>query len=538
VKESKPVDVAIVGYGPTGQLLALMLGRKGHSVVVVDRWPDLYPLPRAVHFDDETARILQSAGAMDAIAPITEPADTYQWRNAAGDILIEFDWRGLGLSGWPASNMFSQPQLERILDAKVKAQPTVSVLQGWSATSLSQDAEGAHIEIERGELRDGQWVANGGRDTLHARYVVGADGANSFVRRALGIEMHDLGFAFDWLVVDVVPHTERVWQPKTWQLCDPRRPTTIVPGGPGRRRWEFMALPGEKAEELNRADVAWSLLAPWDITPQNATLERHAVYRFRGQWATSWRKGRAFIAGDAAHLTPPFAGQGMCSGMRDSAALAWRLDGVLRGRLKDEVLDSYGPERSGNVQGWIHFAVELGKVICVPDPQAAAERDREMLAARAQPGAAPPAAPQPRLGQGLCVDEAPGSGQLGPQGTIEHAGRGGRFDDVLGVRFAVVARGPAILAGLSEANRAALETIGAAIVHLDESAGGIRDTDGTYRRFLDHLGCEALMARPDFYLQGGARTAAELNQLVDRVRTHVADRDVAGAARRKETMAN
>jgi 2-polyprenyl-6-methoxyphenol hydroxylase-like FAD-dependent oxidoreductase len=102
------------------------------------------------------------------------------------------------------------------------------------------------VGIEHGTVRDGEWVADGKRETLHARYIVGADGANSFVRRALGITMHDLGFAFDWLVVDVVPHTARVWQPKTWQLCDPRRPTTIVPGGPGRRRWEFMALPGER----------------------------------------------------------------------------------------------------------------------------------------------------------------------------------------------------------------------------------------------------------------------------------------------------
>jgi len=472
-------------------------------------------------FDDEVGRILQAAGAMDAVEAITEPTDLYQWRNAAGDILIEFDWGGRGPSGWPVSNIFSQPQLERALDGKVKAQPTVTVRQGWSASSLSQDASGVHVGIEHGDLRDGQWVPDGQKDTLHARFVVGADGGNSFVRRALGVSMHDLGFSFDWLVVDLVPHTERVWQPKTWQLCDPRRPTTIIPGGPGRRGWEFMALPGETAEDLNRAEVAWRLLAPWDITPENATLERHAVYKFRGQWAMSWKEGRVFLAGDAAHLTPPFAGQGMCSGMRDSAALAWRLDLVLRGISSDGVFDSYGPERSANVQEWIHFAVELGKVICVPDPEAAAQRDRQMLAARAQPDFRPPPKPSPRLGPGLYLDDAPGSGLLGPQGLVEMNGRRGLFDDLVGVRFAVIARSPAILGEISEANCKALDLLGAAVIHFDEKAGGLKDVEGTYHRFLDELGCEAMLARPDFYLQGAARNAAELNRLLDVSRTRL-----------------
>ena len=515
MSESEPADVAIVGYGPTGQLLALMLGRQGHKVVVVDRWPDLYPLPRAVHFDDEIARILQGAGVMDIVETITEPADFYQWRNAAGDVLMEFDWSGPGHSGWPASNMIPQPQLERILDAKIKTQPTVIVRQGWSATSLSQNASGVEVGIEHGGLRDGQWVSDGRKDVLRARFLVGADGANSFVRPALGVTMHDLGFAFDWLVVDVIPHTERIWQPKNSQLCDPRRPTTIVSGGRGRRRWEFMALPGETVENLNRAEVAWSLLAPWDITPENATLERHAVYKFRGRWALSWKEGRVILAGDAAHLTPPFAGQGMCSGMRDSAALAWRLDLVLRGISPDSVLDSYGPERSAHVQEWIHFAVELGKVICVPDPEAAAQRDQAMLAARAQPDFRPPRTPAPPLGPGLQLDDAPGSGLLGPQGLVEMNGRRGLFDDLVGVRFAVIAKGPAILGEISGVNRQALDRLGAAVIHFDESAGGLKDVEGTYHRFLDELGCEAMLARPDFYLQGAARNAAELNRLLD-----------------------
>lgn len=507
-------DVAIVGYGPTGQVLALLLGRLGHTVTVIDRWPDLYPLPRAVHFDHEVARILQAAGVIDDINAIAETIDTYQWRSADRQMLLELDWRGIGPSGWPISNMFSQPDLERVIDRHVKRQPGITVHQGWSATALRQDAEGVDLDIERGEVRDGHWTPTGERDSVRARWVIGADGANSFVRRALGIQMHDLGFAFDWLVVDVKPRTEREWTPKTWQLCDPKRPTTVVPGGPGRRRWEFMLLPGEQAADMNRSNVAWQLLAPWDITPANADLERHAVYTFRGQWALQWQQGRVLLAGDAAHLMPPFAGQGMCSGLRDSIALAWRLDAVLAGRLGAQVLDSYGPERSNHVQQLIGFSIELGKVICITDPAIAAQRDRDMIGAQQQPGYAPPPPPQPQLGAGLWMPEAPGAGLLGFQGEVETAdGRRGRFDDLFGMHPVLIARDAAVLDGIAPAHRAALQSHGAVLAHI--GAGGLKDVGGTYGAWLDRLGCVAVLMRPDFYVHGGAADAAALDRLLD-----------------------
>jgi|SRR5579875_3667306 len=514
--DSVTADVGIVGYGPTGQVLALLLGRMGYRVAVIERWPHLYPLPRAVHFDHEVARILQAAGVVEDVNAIAETIDTYQWRNAKHELLLNLDWSGIGPSGWPISNMFAQPDLEQAIDRHVKRQPSVTVFQGWSATAIRQDAEGVDIEMERGTVREGHWVSTGEQRRVHARWVVGADGANSFVRQALGIAMHDLGFAFDWLVVDVKPRTAREWIPKTWQLCDPRRPTTLVPGGPGRRRWEFMLLPGETASEMNRADTAWALLAPWDVTPANAELERHAVYTFRAQWATEWQKGRVLLAGDAAHLMPPFAGQGMCSGIRDSMALAWRLDAVLRGRLGAHVLASYGPERSGHVQHIIDFSVELGKVICITDPEIAAARDREMIAAQQQPGYAPPPPPQPQLGPGLWVPGSPGAGLLGVQGEVIANGRRGLFDDLFGTHFTLLARDHETLAALSSANRAALAAQQAVLVHLDpESEGGIVDVNGTYTRWLDQLGSVAVLMRPDFYIFGSAPDAAALNRLLD-----------------------
>lgn len=516
-------DVAIVGYGPTGQLLALLLGRQGHRVTVIDRWPDLYPLPRAVHFDHEIARVLQAAGVMDDVSRVLEDAGVYQWRNAKQQVLMAMDWRGLGPSSWPMSNLFSQPELERVLDRHVKTLPNVRVLQGWSVTGLTQDADGAELVIEPGRMEGGAWHAGGQQETLRAAYVIGADGANSFVRRTLGVTMHDLGFAFDWLVVDVIPRTEREWEPKTWQLCDPARPTTIVPGGPGRRRWEFMLLPGETPDAMNRAEVSWNLLAPWDIRPDNAQLERHAVYTFRGQWATQWRSGRVLLAGDAAHLMPPFAGQGMCSGLRDAAALAWRLDGVLRGRLSDVVLDSYGSERCGHVQDLVAFSVELGKVICITDPAIAAARDEQMLGAAAAPDFQPPPPPQPRLGAGLCATDTPGSGLLAPQGEVIHQSRRGRFDDVVGRGWVLLAREARTLEALSPAQRVALRSQDALVVHL--GADGVTDLDGRYGAYLDSLGAVAVLMRPDFYCHGSAPDANGLSELVEQWRTSLGLRD-------------
>jgi 2-polyprenyl-6-methoxyphenol hydroxylase-like FAD-dependent oxidoreductase len=388
------VDVAIVGYGPVGQLLAILLGQRGWKVRVLERWPEPYPLPRAVHLDHEVARILQGAGVIDALLPRTEAASIYEWRNADGDVLIRIGRDAeRSLSGWPESLMFCQPELERILDERVRALPSVQVEWGCEVVGV-RDA-GDHVELD---------TRRGHDDTrsVRARFAVGCDGARSFVRGVVDPSWHDLGFAFDWLVIDVIPREARAWDPMNWQLCDPARPTTAVSGGPGRRRWEFMRLPHETLDELNSEAAAWRLLEPWEIRPDNAQLERHAVYTFRGAWADAWRKGRILLAGDAAHLTPPFVGQGLCSGMRDAANLAWKLDLVLAGRAAEPLLDSYTSERLPHVRALIEFAVSLGRVICVSDPAEAAERDRRMIAEQRERKEAV-AAELPVLGPGCFV---------------------------------------------------------------------------------------------------------------------------------------
>jgi 2-polyprenyl-6-methoxyphenol hydroxylase-like FAD-dependent oxidoreductase len=275
--------------------------------------------------------------------------------------------------------------LQQVLDRKAKSLASVDVHQVWTVEAVEDTGDGVLLTARAG--REG---AGGEPTALRARYVIGADGANSFVRDRMAVGMTDLGFSYDCLIADVIENEPRVWDPPLQQFCDPVRPTTKVSGGPGRRRWEWKLLPGERREDVDDEAMAWKLLTHDHLGPENATLERAKTWTFRARWADTWRKGRLVLAGDAPHLMPPFAGQGMCSGLRDVANLAWRLELILDGRAPDALLSSYTPERSQHLQHAIMFSVELGQVMCTTDPDAAAARDAQMIAAPDNP--APPAA--------------------------------------------------------------------------------------------------------------------------------------------------
>ena len=503
-------DVAIVGAGPVGLFTALLLGRSGQTVAVYERWPTFYPLPRACTLDHEVIRLLQDAGLADEFAPLLDPIigpeKTYEFLDQQGEPLLKIDWNRPGASGWPQVSMFYQPDLERMLVRRLDALPNVEVRRGWTLTGLEQ--HGGHVALEFAASAD-----EGVRIAEEARYVIGADGARSTVRERLGVAQTDLGFAYDWLVVDVVPQTERVWKPYVVQVCDPERPTTLVGSGPGRRRWEFMRLPHETIEDLNTPETAWALLAPWDITPDNATLERHAVYTFRGSWAHQWKSGRVLLAGDAAHLMPPFLGQGLCSGLRDGVALGWRLAAILGGGASDTLLDSYGPERSEHVQEIIRQAVEVGRVICMTDPDDVALRNTRMKAALRDPALALKPPPEPRLGDGGAYrSDDPNAGYLSVQGRVRRDGREGLFDDVVGHGWQLLLRSCDASPVLDRSVQDALRSLRGVVADFGPQ-GDTVDLDGAYAAWFDRLGVEAVLVRPDLYVFGTSR-ASEVGPLV------------------------
>jgi 2-polyprenyl-6-methoxyphenol hydroxylase-like FAD-dependent oxidoreductase len=491
------VDVSIVGYGPVGQALAIALVQQGHSVVVIDRRLALHALPRAVGYDHEVARILQALGVAESLAPHTHTSSRYEWRNAAGQVLKAFHGLDqIALSGWPDKMCFCQPELEKILDARLRSFGSrVKVLQGWDVVSAAEHEHGVLLTARPVQF-DGQSAQQ-----IKARFVVGCDGASSFIRQAIGSRYEELGFTAEWLVVDIQPKDPADWNSELIQICDPARPTTLVSGGPGRRRLEFMILPGETREAMNTADVVWRLLARSGWTPENATLERHAVYTFRACIAKPWRLGRMLLAGDAAHLLPPFAAQGLCAGFRDSAALSWRLHHVLNGDAGETLLDSYCTERAHHVRVFIEFSVMLGRVICELDSAAAAARDAQLAGPEPKEAGAD-RYPDSRLtASNLLRRNDPHAGELSLQARVRCGDRVGLYDDLVGRGFVLMGLDQDPGADLQVQHRRFLERLGGRIVTIGAHAA-VGDADGSYERWFAGLGCRAVLIRPDFYLFG------------------------------------
>ena len=415
-------DVIVVGFGPVGAVLAGLLARRGLDVLVVERDTDIFNLPRAAHLDSEVMRILQEVGCADTIAPSLIANEGMDFLTADRQVLLRMRSTEPTPSGWPSSNFFHQPGVERAIRA---AAIDAGVQTRLGAEVATVDDHGDQVTVE---LVDGS--------VLTARYVVGCDGARSTVRRLLGITMHDLEFEEPWLVLDTILHSG-VPLPSSvaLQVCDAARPHTLVPMPPPRFRFEFMVLPGDDPAVLASETVARQLMAPW-VDPSGVDIERSAVYTFHGLIAHEWRKGRVLLAGDAAHQMPPFLGQGMCSGLRDAANLAWKLDRVIRGRSTPELLDTYQAEREPHVRQIVESAVGFGRLICTTDPDVAAARDRDMLAARAAGGGNVGGGGGPALPVGPLVAGL-GRPSLQPCVAQDDAPEV-RLDDVVGQRFAVL----------------------------------------------------------------------------------------------------
>lgn len=528
-------DVVIVGYGPTGMLAAILLGRAGHEVAVVERHRSLYNLPRVGIVHDDVLRMFQEIGCIDQVLPATRFLPVYELaRN--GRVLLSSEVAPEATHGWPEYLSVYQPAFERELDRLARAEPSVTPLQGETAVGLSQDADTVTVTTTG---------SDGHERSLVGRYAIGADGGNSFVRRALGVEYEDLGFDQDWLVVDGRETRPRAGLPAMRQICEPEQPGVTLAMGPHHRRWSFMIFPGESPETAVEPANVWRRLdRPEGATPDELELVRVAAYRFRSLCAERWAVGRVFLAGDAAHQMPPFLAQGLCSGLRDVHNLSWKLDLVLRGRAGEALLDSYVEERGPHVRATIVESMRVGRIVNERDPERLRQRDAELLARQAEQRST---AGQEELiayrvpgyaAGAIARGGVPGAGDAFLQRRVRLDGRDGRFDDIAGRGFLVLARDdPSPV--LRPDDLAVLRAVGGRVLQVvpdgpaPAEGGRLVDLDGDYGRLFDAYACEALVKRPDHYLFGTARHLRDLPALLADLQGQLRASPSAGPAERR-----
>ncbi|MEU5883276.1 bifunctional 3-(3-hydroxy-phenyl)propionate/3-hydroxycinnamic acid hydroxylase [Spirillospora sp. NPDC047279] len=499
-------DVAVVGYGPAGEVAASTLGGAGHRVVVFERQRELYPLPRMVTFDGEACRTVQATGSsVDKALSTAVTLDACHFGDASAVPLLTLDWAGVQC-GFPAHNSIFQPDVEAVLREKVETMPNVEVHHGTEAIRLIQHDD--HVELT---VRPKGTTDPGDERTIAARYVVGADGTNSFVREAAGIPMKDYGLHERWLNFDMDKLGELPDEfNRLIMIMDPKRPHMYMPLGTTRQRFEIRLDDSEDETQMGDPEVAWEFLEKTHgLGPDALAVCRQVVYHFYTRVAERWRSGRVFIAGDAAHTMTPYMGQGGCSAIRDGRNLGWKLDLVLSGKAGPDLLDTYQAEREPHVSAIVFASDALSKLVNIVDPATAEERNQAM-----RNHLSPPPPPFPKLEHGVLHREADGSiapvtGSLSPQGTLlAQDGTVARGDDLLGHGFQLICR---TRPDLSDTQLAALESIGCAVAALDE----VTDLDGVYTAFLDEHGATAYITRPDWYVFGVARLAVELPGLVD-----------------------
>ena len=481
-------DVIVVGLGPTGATLANILGEYGLDVLVLEREESVYPLPRAVHFDDEAMRVFQSVGLAEAIGRDARVNVGTKFVDANMDLML--DWsrpQQIGPLGWYPSYRFHQPDLEAELNNGLAARDTVTVKRSANVAKIT----------DHGDLVTVAYDNDGVTRTVTGRFVVGTDGARSVVRSSMDSVWEDLGFQERWLVIDV-----QLAKPRhdlgdfTIQTCDRLRPTTYVRCPRDWRRWEISLKPDETVEMVTDESFIWPKLRP-AITPQEGTIRRKAVYSFESKLATKWREGRRLIAGDAAHLMPPFLGQGMCTGIRDAANLAWKLVAVLKWGATEDILDSYEMERRDHARIYIETAVSVGEMMN------SAETAEALTHAIRPDGSAQ----MQSINRGLERAIGPAgdnfAGMRMPQPSLRD---GQRLSDAMQGRFAIIGRGAALQMVDLPASQLAIA------VNADEHD----EVD----IMLASLGVEAVLLRPDFYCFGAQTTAGTkgLDSLVKTLR--------------------
>ncbi|MFI5816489.1 bifunctional 3-(3-hydroxy-phenyl)propionate/3-hydroxycinnamic acid hydroxylase [Streptomyces sp. NPDC051643] len=504
MKDTARRPVVIIGAGPVGVTAALLLARHGVRSVVLERHRDVYPLPRAVVVDDEIRRILQSVGVHEEFASLTRPAPGLRLLDARRRMISEFPRSLRGHHGFPQTSMFDQPDLERLLRDALARRPECELWSGVEVVSVTQsvarDTNGPNDPtgpVRVAFRRDG----SDDEEHLWADAVLGCDGAGSVTRDAIGTLWEDLHFEESWRVIDVrTSRPVRTWE-GVEQICCPDRPATFMRVGEDRYRWEFRLAEDQNLDGPDGWERLRELVAPWVDLPSDASqgddfeVIRQAQYTFRARLADRWRKGRVFLLGDAAHLTPPFVGQGLCTGLRDAYNLTWKLARVLQQGAPEGLLDTYERERKPHARHVIRMAVAMGWAMTGGQDRSAALRRAVVGTACRIPGvtAAVSRDLSPALTAGPLVRRRPRltgrvlAGTFCPQPWVRQDGRRVRLDDVLGDSFAVLTAVP------PTAQMSAVATaLGASTIRV----GDLGD-DGTLAGWLARGRADAVLLRPD-----------------------------------------
>lgn len=427
--------VMVIGAGPIGLTLANLLGRYGVPTLLVERNPTTVQEPRAVSIDDESLRTLQSAGLVEEVLTQVVPGYGSRYLDPAGNCFLEV-LPTEEIYGFARRNAFRQPILEAQLLAGISRFSSVSTLFEWRLSHFRQDEGGVQAAL----------LGPGGAErVVRCAYLVGCDGASSTVRNQLGLTLRGETFSEQWLIVDLEdsPAPGR----DTMVFCDARRPAIALPGPDATRRFEFKLLKGESPQSILQPDVVDQLLREHGAAPEGR-ITRTAVYTFHARLAATWQVGRVFLAGDACHLTPPFAGQGMNSGIRDAHNLAWKLAAVWRGALGPRLLETYERERRDHVAEMIKLALRMGRIMGPPSRLVGAVTQ---LAFRALRICAPARdyfalmkyKPKPRFRDGFLVPDQQGGrrtcvGRLLPQPKVRSGGEVILLDELLGDGFALL----------------------------------------------------------------------------------------------------